>query len=164
MAPDSSGAPLLHADDSIESQRTLSLLRDQVDALQVQAAERQRPWFKQPSAVLSVVALVVSLTFSLLSAYFHSADTAAASLASTAALVRANLSSLVDLQLQQQDAAARVSNDPIALAGINGAINLKRQMLIEETERLMGQLSGHATSAEYLGLGRSEEHTSELQS
>jgi hypothetical protein len=38
----------------------IKLIRDQVDELQLEAAEKRAPWYKQPSVLISVIALAVS--------------------------------------------------------------------------------------------------------
>ena len=41
----------------------LGLLTDQVDVLQVESAQRSRPWWREPSLIISAVALVISALF-----------------------------------------------------------------------------------------------------
>ena len=55
--------------------------------------------------------------------------------------------------MQLDDAVQQNSNNPEKAGRLNANINAKRQMLIEDTENLIGQLGGDITSAEYNNFG-----------
>ncbi len=60
--PAQAGAPeatSAGSDEQLEDR--LRLMKAEIDGLQVAAAERNRPWFRQPSIIISVLALVLSL-------------------------------------------------------------------------------------------------------
>src|ERR1700686_4567719 len=54
-----------------ELQSDLKLLRDRVDQLQLDAHEKDRPWYRHVSTVLSVLALLVSLITFVLGQHFE---------------------------------------------------------------------------------------------
>ncbi len=56
-----------------DEQAQIRLLRDQVDALQIAATEKKRPWFKDLSMVLSMLALGLSVLSTVRTVYRESA-------------------------------------------------------------------------------------------
>ena len=134
-APAASGA---YTPDN-DLHRKLELVRDQVDQLQIQAGERKKPWYRQPSTLMSVVALAVSVTFSTLGVVFRLSDKAAADEGAKVSRIRDNLATLAQIQLEQGEAMTRAGNNPQMLAGLSSAYNVRRQMLIEDTEALIAE-------------------------
>lgn len=130
--------------------QTIDLIRDQVDLLQVQAAERKRPWYHQPSILMSLIALIVSVVFSSLSVYFRHQDKIEGDKEHLVSRVRENVSALADLQVQQGDEVARAGANAQMVSGIMSAFNAKRQLLIEDTESLIGASGERMTSALYV--------------
>lgn len=129
------------------------LLRERVDALEIKAAERETPWYRQPSMLFSIFALVISVWLTISGNRFQQEVRDATLKDARTAIVRQNILTLADLQMQLDDAVLQNSNDPERAGRLNGNINAKRQMLIEETESLIRQLGGDITSAEYNNFG-----------
>ena len=148
VQPPNAAAPANSAPADLRD--TIDLIRDQVDILQVQAAEQQRPWYRQMSTLLSVIALAVSVIFSSLSVYFRQQDKLEADKEHNVSRVRQNVSDLAELQVQQGEALARAGTNAQMTANIGSAYNVKRQLLIEETESLINSSSARMTSALYV--------------
>jgi tetratricopeptide (TPR) repeat protein len=142
------------AEPTDETTHAISLLRDQVDALQIANAEKRKAWYRQSSAIMSMVALIVSFTFSALSVHFRSVDQRSGDEAAKVTLLRQNIIGLAELSVEMTEASNRLANNPALYSQLSGNQNAKREMLIEETERLISNLGDRVTSAEYLTFGQ----------
>jgi hypothetical protein len=143
-------APLLPVGASLDVHGAINLLRDKVDLLQIQAAEKKRPWYRQASLLLSLFALAVSVTFSSLSILFRLQDKLDSSAATTVGRIRDDVTKLAELQIEQSDAMTRAGSNYQLLANLSSAYNTRRQLLIEETESLIKASSTQLTSALYV--------------
>jgi hypothetical protein len=150
---DRSSGPVTSTQTPDELAKVIGLLRDQVDALQIKAAERETPWYRQPSMLFSIFALGISVWLTISGNRFQQEVRDATLKDARTALVRQNIMTLADLQMQLADAQQKNLNNPAITAELSANLNAKRQMLIEETESLIGKLGGDVTSAEYVNVG-----------
>ena len=104
----------------------LGLLTDQVDALQVESAQSSRPWYREPSLLISTVALLISVVFSAIGMRQVSAKDIAAKQES----LRQTVVQIVDSQTEMTQAAQENSGNPLMARWANSNLNSKRQVLI----------------------------------
>jgi hypothetical protein len=150
---DKTSGPVTSTQTPEEVAKESELLRERVDALEIKAAERETPWYRQPSMLFSIFALGISVWLTISGNRFQQEVREATLNDARTALVRQNIMTLADLEMQSADAQQKNSNNPAMSAQLSANLNAKRQMLIEETESLIGQLGGHITSAEYTNIG-----------
>lgn len=124
-------------DDRYESlQAELRLTRDQVDLLQIQTAEKKKPWYRQTALLMSLIALLFSTAFNAASVRDR---TIAVEKAKVEELNKILLD-LVNLQEQQlQDVV--LPNNPASLQR-NAWRNGKRQLLLETANAIVEQIPG----------------------
>ena len=127
----------------------LALLTDQVDALQVEAAGRSRPWYREPSLIISLVALVISALFSAVGMRQVSANDIAAKQES----LRQTVVQIVDSQTEMSQAAEENSGNPLMARWAAGNLNSKRQVLIETALALVDELGDAVDASSLVPLG-----------
>ncbi|MBI3790370.1 MAG: hypothetical protein HY275_05780 [Gemmatimonadetes bacterium] len=132
----------------------IALLRGQVDALQIEATKRSRPWYRTPSDVMSVVALTISTLFSLLALRHQYMERADAAVAAQVALLRQEIASLAQLQTEWEEVAERTANNVSLQARLNSAFNARRQLLIEDIDRLIDAVGAHVPSMYFVLFGQ----------
>ncbi|HEV7992895.1 MAG TPA: hypothetical protein VGP25_13775 [Gemmatimonadaceae bacterium] len=103
---------------------------------------------------MSVIALLVSFIFSALSVHFRTTDQRKSDEAAKVSLLRQDIISLAELSAEMTEAANRLANSPALFAQLNSNQNAKREMLIEDAERLIETLGDRVTSAQYLSFGQ----------
>jgi tetratricopeptide (TPR) repeat protein len=116
--------------------RRLGLLTDQVDALQIESARSGRPWYREPSLIVSAVALLISVVFSAIGMRQVYAKDIAAKQES----LRQTVVKIVDSQTEMSQAAQENSGNPLAAGWASGNLNSKRQVLIETALALVKEL------------------------
>jgi hypothetical protein len=138
MAPSTSSA---------DFQRRLDLLRDQVDALQVLNSEKKRPWYKNPSTLISIAALTVSTLLGINSLFQKSAD----ELNAKRAQLRDLMSRLLDLE---HDYYTRdlLLPDKSLQEDAEFAISKKRDLYLESIAQLEREIGTPLTFREYVVL------------
>ncbi len=127
----------------------IKLIRDQVDQLQIAAAEKRKPWHKQRPSLMSLVALAFSIfTFAL--------TQQKASLQE----VRSKREELRKLLLELVACRETFTKELMPLPGDtadqrqskdagSSLLNSRRAIFLEAAEALADQLSGHVSSSEY---------------
>jgi hypothetical protein len=88
--------------------RRLGLLTDQVDALQVESARGGRPWWREPSLMISAVAVVISVLFSAIGMR----QVAAKDIAAKQEALRQTMVQIVEGQSEASKAAQENSGNP----------------------------------------------------
>jgi hypothetical protein len=136
----------------------LKLIRDRVDLLQIAAAEKQRPWYKQRPSLASLLALGFSIVTFIVSQYGSSLQ----EIRSKQEALRKLLTDVVALQIEQQDQLSRIS-DPVKRVQLSSALNNKRLIWLDAAESLVNQLETHVSSSEYQTLAQQKWYDSEFE-
>jgi hypothetical protein len=82
-------------DDLQRSNRTL---HEQVDILQIESKEHERPWFKNPSIIVSLFAVLVTVILTSYNIYEQNKDKTEKSIKEKQSNVRGAIKSLVEVQ------------------------------------------------------------------
>ena len=127
----------------------LALLTDQVDALQVESAGRNRPWYREPSLIISLLALTISALFSAIGMRQVNAKDIAAKQES----LRQTVVQIVDSQTEMSQAAQENISNPLMARWANSNLNSKRQVLIETALALVGELGDSVDASSLTPLG-----------
>jgi hypothetical protein len=137
--------------EELVTQSDLKLIRDQVDQLQIHAAEAQKPWYRQSSNVVSLAAVVFSIVSFLISQQQSNAQELRAKHEELRRL-------LIELISFQESLSANIAaiTDPIQREEAGGALNSKKLIYLQSAESMADELSSHVSSAEYSTLGRQE--------
>ena len=127
----------------------LALLTDQVDALQVESAGRNRPWYREPSLIISLLALTISALFSAIGMRQVNAKDIAAKQES----LRQTVVQIVDSQTEMSQVAQENISNPLMARWANSNLNSKRQVLIETALALVGELGDSVDASSLTPLG-----------
>jgi tetratricopeptide (TPR) repeat protein len=133
-SPTGSGDDSSHTTESIL--RRLSLLTDQVDALQVESARGGRPWWREPSLMISAVALVISVLFSAIGMR----QVAAKDIAAKQEALRQTMVQIVEGQTEASKAAQENIGNPLMARWASANLNTKRQVQIDTALALVNEL------------------------
>ena len=114
-----------------EFQHEIKVLRERVDDLQIKAAEKRSVWYKQPSLLISIAALLVSTSTTIGTLVFQDR---AKNLADLQQLTM----DIVDTNKQALD--IDYSKDPAKAGQISSMYNNKRQIMIARAMDLMRRL------------------------
>jgi hypothetical protein len=125
-------------------QADLRLLRDQVDRLQIEAAEKKRPWYRQLPSLLSLAAFVFSIFTAVLSQF----QSSQADIRSKKEEMRKLLDDLVRVQSEFQDRVIEIK-DPAKREIASALLNTRHGMYLEATEVLASQIPKAVSSSEY---------------
>lgn len=136
----------------------LKLVRDQVDLLQIAAAEKQQPWYKQRPSLASLLALGASIVTFVIAQHGSSLQ----EIRSKQEALRKLLTDVVASQIDQQDQLTRIS-DPVKRAQFLSQMNNKRVIWIDAAESLVDQLGKHVSSSEYQTLAMQKWSDSEFE-
>lgn len=133
-------------DGGLESR--VELLRDEVGLLQISVAERQRPWYRTPSTLISILALLCSAIFSvqtLLQAHYASefnerskADAELKAKRETLRQLMVQVSDIRSDEIQEQSSLA--NSNPALFALRSGARNSKRHILLESADAIASEI------------------------
>lgn len=126
----------------------LQLVRDQVDELQIKAAEKKKPWYKQSPSLTSLLALLLSIITAIYSGVQgHRQD-----VQKKQESLRGIISSLMDLSNEQQSRLGSVESQklsPQEREFISGMLNSKRMILAEAADNLVRDIPDAVSSSEY---------------
>lgn len=155
-APDSrlEGIPIQHIPTVYELRRDTDLLRDQVDALQVSAAEKRRPWYRDHSTLISLSALLLSTIFSLQAVHDTIRAKAAERNEKTHAEIRTKLETLRQFMVQVadirneevQEQSTTALSSPALYGMRSSARNAKRQILLESADAIVTDVREHVSA------------------
>lgn len=123
-------------------EHALSLIRDQVDELQIKAAEKKKPWYKQSPSSTSLLALLLSISTAIYSGIEgHKQD-----VQKKQESLRGIISSILDLRTQLQQS----QNLPEAEREFSGGmLESKRSILAEAGDNLVRDIPNDISSSEY---------------
>jgi predicted transcriptional regulator len=136
----------------------LKLVRDQVDQLQIAAAEKQQPWYKQRPSLASLLALAASIVTFIISQHGSSLQ----EIRSKQEALRKLLTDVVASQIQEQDQLTRIS-DPVTRVQFSSAMNNERIIWLDAAESLVDQLGKRVSSSEYQTLANQKWSNSEFE-
>ena len=136
----------------------LKLVRDQVDLLQIAAAEKQQPWYKQRPSLASLLALGASIITFVIAQHGSSLQ----EIRSKQEALRKLLTDVVASQIQEQDQLTGIS-DPVKRVQFSSAMNNERIIWIDAAESLVDQLGKQVSSSEYQTLANQKWSSSEFE-
>ncbi len=118
----------------------IELIRDQVDALQTSAAPAKLRWFQWAGSATSVVSLVVTISIAIWANRLQARKDVSAAAASGLDQLTKVTSDLVALRSEENTAFNTPGANPNAYATGSAIRNAKRQVLLDEADRLVQRL------------------------
>lgn len=127
--------------------QSVRLLRDQVDALQIAAAEKKTPWYRQMPSLAGLIALLLSVT----TAVYSGVQGRKQDVQKKRESLRGIVSSLIEQGEQQ---AKLESTEAQKLPAqdrefIGGMINNRRMILAEAADNIVREIPHDVSSSEY---------------
>lgn len=136
--------------NSNTEQIDLLLLKQEVDALQIEILGAQTPWYKNISIILSIVALLFSFGTTFVSYY----RTESLDIQSKRVELRGLLQRLAALPRENIEVEKKYSGDPASVASIGGFINQENALLSRQAAEIANKIPIEYISAtEYLAIG-----------
>ena len=129
-------------------EQSVRLLRDQVDALQIAAAEKKTPWYRQMPSLAGLVALLLSIS----TAIYSGVQGRKQDVQKKQESLRTIVSSLIDLSGEQQTRLNSVEAQKLSTQErefIGGMINNKRMILAEAADNIVREIPHDVSSSEY---------------
>ena len=130
--------------DASDTAAELKLLRYQVDILQIATAEKKKPWYKQASIIVSVMALL----FSFASATYMQIGKNAEETRSQKDELRKILTLVLDLRGDYQNRIGPIQNAEIKEEA-GTYLNAKRMIYLQAAELLVAKIPQHVSTSEY---------------
>ena len=144
--------------DQADMKSELRLLRHQVDSLLTAAAEKKKPWYRDPSILISATALVLSVVTAITSQIASNE----ASIQAKHEELRKLLSNIIDLRSDFTFRIPLITNvsERTSAASID---NTKRTIYLEGTETLVSQIRRVVEPSEYITLATEYSYDSKFQ-
>jgi hypothetical protein len=141
--PDQNAETVIHT-KSAESERPLDLLAKRVDLLEIASHEKTRPWYRQPSTIVAVIALLISLVTTI---YTQSASKQE-SIRSKKEELRKLVLNLIEVhQSMRKRVVSPDGQDPQAVV-------FQHRVLLRSALRLVKQIPDEVSSSEYVILSQ----------
>ncbi|MCB0191327.1 MAG: hypothetical protein KDJ65_05230 [Anaerolineae bacterium] len=127
---------------------TITLLRDQIDTLQIKFAERGKHWSREPSLIISVLALSISVVFSIIGLR----QTFAEDIEGKQETLRQTVVELTEIQSEMAQIAQQYSGNPLLYREANVNLNTRRAVLLDTAETLVEELGDSVDPSTLLSL------------
>jgi tetratricopeptide (TPR) repeat protein len=143
------GRPLEPSDESVKYQDQLKVMKSEIDALQIQAVEKGRPWYRQAAIIISVLAFMFSAGATLYSnQQAHRSEIVSA---------RSELGQLIQrlytLPMERAELQVAYAQDP-TMADALETINLtEHSILAQQAADIIDRIPGNVSANEYYGVG-----------
>jgi tetratricopeptide (TPR) repeat protein len=124
-------------------EKRVEVMKQEIDALQIAAAEKSRPWYQNVPILLSVIALLFSFGTTFVS--YH--RTNIQDIQSRRAELRALLQRLAALPRENVEVGVKYAADPGSKDMISGFINQENTLLARNAAELANRLPAKAISA-----------------
>jgi tetratricopeptide (TPR) repeat protein len=127
-------------------------MKREIDALQIQAAEASRSWYRQFPVVLPILVSVAALLFSFAATYFSEKRLDRQEAHAARAELRGMIQRLNELPRENLEAYRTHAKDPMAIRRISGYLNVESIVLSKQAAELMADLPGDVTAPEYFSV------------
>lgn len=127
---------------SDELEQKLDLMKQEVDALQIAITGHTKPWYKNMSTILSIVALLFSFSTTYVS--YH--RTTIQDIQSTRQELRGLLQRLSTLPKENVEISKKYADDPASVKTVMGFINQEGSLLATQAAELAKNLPSNLVS------------------
>jgi hypothetical protein len=134
----------------------LNRLSDEISAVQVQIAEKRKPWYLQVPLLVSIAALLFTVTNTI---WTHTTD----STAKGNERLQSIISQLSEIRTEEAKDLLNSKTDFSAYATRAGLRNTKRIALLEDADAALAEVKGNAPAAIYVSLGTEAESESQYR-
>ena len=144
---------------TIELEQKVDLMKREVDALQIAMSERKKPWFKNVSTLLSIIALL----FSFGTTFVSYRRTENQDVEGTRQELRGLLQRLAALPKENVDIRIKYANDPGSMNIVGGLINQENELLARQAAELTNKLPVNlVSSTEYYAIALALQNSYDL--
>lgn len=126
----------------------LQLIKKEVDALQIEVMKGQAPWFKSPSIIISLVALLFSFGTTCVSYYKAGRE----EVQSARTELRGILQRLSSLPKDNFELVRKYKDDPEGLS-LSGLLNQENSLLARQASEIIDRYPSEISAAEYQAVG-----------
>ncbi len=135
----------------------LQLMKREIDALQIEVMKGQLPWYKSPSIIISIVALLFSFGTTFVS--YYKAGREEVQLARTE--LRGILQRLSALPKDNFELVRKYKDDPEGLA-LSGFLNQENSLLARQASEIIDRFPNEISAVEYFSVGLALSTASDL--
>ena len=128
---------------SEELEKRVDVMKDEIDALQIAITGQTRPWYRDVSTLLSILALL----FSFGTTYVSYRRTLVQDVDTTRQELRGLLQRLAALPKENVEVMIKYPNDPASRYAISGYINQESSLLSRNAAELAKKLPANSVSA-----------------
>lgn len=133
--------------DTLEER--VRVIKDEVDALQINIMNQKSPWYKNVPAIISILALC----FSFGTTYVSYNRIKAQDIISLRAELRSVLQRLMALPKENFELTKKYTNDPLAIGFLGGYINQENSLLARQAAEIANKLpKDKVSAAEYYAI------------
>lgn len=131
-------------------EKTIRTIRDEVDALQVASAEKRKPFYQNPSTIISITALL----FSFLTTYLSNSRVERQDVQNKRQELRSLLQRLSALPKENLEVAQKYATDPTSQLAVSSFINQENTLLARQAAEVATALpDGTVSAIEYYAIG-----------
>lgn len=130
------------------NQNEYDVLKKEVDALQIQMAEQAKPWYRKPSNLIAILALLLSFLSTLASAYISNNNDMRNNRRETGVL----LQRLARLPIEQMEIQQRYRQSPVAVR-MSAMLNQENAILAVQSAANIDLFPKSFTAVEYVAVG-----------
>jgi tetratricopeptide (TPR) repeat protein len=133
--------------DDVEAQ--LSLMKREIDALQIEASRAGAKWYKQVPVVVSVLVSVLALAFSFGTTIVSERRLAREDDHEARVELRSLIQRLTALPKENFDLSRNYRKDPVAVQQLSGFTKLENTVLSKQAAELTNRIAEDVTATEY---------------
>jgi tetratricopeptide (TPR) repeat protein len=135
-----------HARDSMQDQ--LTTMKKEIDALQIELGESNRPWYKQASTVIAVAALL----FSFGTTYYSNRQARLQNIHNAKAELRGLIQQIESASLAFVEIQNKYKDNPQALGLANSLARTRQIVLITQAADIVDSIPAEITAQEYFAV------------
>jgi hypothetical protein len=128
-------------------------LRDEVQAIQIQLAEKRKPWYRQHSLLISIVALVFTVGFNLYGVLYQRSNATKEAVSKNVENLQTILGQLVEIRSDDAKDAVTAKADMAGYSTRNMLRNTKRLALLDAASIAIIGAKNRVPPTAYVALG-----------
>jgi tetratricopeptide (TPR) repeat protein len=133
-------------------ERRVDLMKQEIDALQIQVMKDRGPWYKRISLLLPVVISVAAFLLALTTTILGESRLQREEEHSNSVELRQLTQRLLDIPAEHAEALRQYSDDPALFNQVGAGIVTEQLVLSSQAVDLISELDGDVTAAEYLAV------------
>jgi len=136
-------------DERSSLERRVDLMKQEIDALQIEVMKDRGPWYKRVSLLLPVVISVAAFLLALTTTILGESRLQREQEHANRVELRQLIQRLVTIPSENAEINSKYSDNPSLLSQVGGALNSEQIVLASQAADLISELDGDVTASEY---------------